>query len=310
MSVSFRTRVGAVAIGLSGLALAAAVAQQATTQNPQNPNAPTQSQLDPANPNLGRPDANGLQTGQPGRATPGRQPYSANFRGEQGNVNSMNAVEKYFANCLLKKNQAEVELSQFAAEQTENPQVRQFAQMLVKDHREIVNRLQQVAGTGGLKSTDSTNSTSTSLGTSGVNATPGLPSTPASETATPSVGNVGDGRLSRAGQNSNIALMQVADLEQKIADRCHKALREELQGKSGAEFDECFIGAQVGGHMHMLAALEVLSQESQGELKQIAEAARPSIEKHLDEAKQLAKQLKERDQGSATAARTTRSTER
>jgi len=87
-------------------------------------------------------------------------------------------------------------------------------------------------------------------------------------------------------------LMQVGQIVEKINDRCNQALREELQQKSGNEFDECYLGAQVAGHMHMLAALEVLPSESQGELKQIAQDAKPTVEKHLEQAKDLMKQLK------------------
>ena len=47
--------------------------------------------------------------------------------------------------------------------------------------------------------------------------------------------------------------------------------------------------------MHLLAALEVIPQESQGQLKQIAEEAKPTVQKHLDKAKEL---MKERKSGS------------
>jgi len=300
MSASFRTRAGAIAIGVSFLALAAAVAQQATQRDPRNPSPPTQSQPDASNP-LGQRD---VVAPPIDRTVPGRQPYSANYRGSQAN-DAHNAVQLYFANCLLKHNQAEIELGQFAAEQSQNPRVKEFAQMLVKDHQKVVDKLQQVAGAGGLKSNRSTTLDDANPTTPGrrINETPGLPGIPGADTATPGVGTTAETRTPQAGQNPNVALMQVADIEQKIADRCQQALKEELQSKNGAEFDECFIGAQIGGHMHMLAALEVLSQESQGQVKQIADEARTGVKQHLDEAKQIAKQLKSGDQGSATATR-------
>jgi len=101
-------------------------------------------------------------------------------------------------------------------------------------------------------------------------------------------------------------LKQVAQIEEKINDRCNQALREELQQKSGTEFDECYLGAQIAGHMHMLAALEVLPDESQGQLKQIAEDAKPTVQKHLDQAKDLMKQLKSSENTNQAERSTTR----
>jgi len=114
----------------------------------------------------------------------------------------------------------------------------------------------------------------------------------------------------RAGMRGNAALDQLATIEQRINDRCNQALREELQRKSGSEFDECYIGSQIGGHMHMLAALEVIAQDAQGPLKQIASEARPTVQKHLDDAKQLVAQMKGSDENTATARRPSVDSER
>jgi predicted outer membrane protein len=41
----------------------------------------------------------------------------------------------------------------------------------------------------------------------------------------------------------------------------------------------------------MLAALDVISQESGGQLQQVAQKAKPKVEQHLKHAEDLAKQL-------------------
>jgi len=51
-------------------------------------------------------------------------------------------------------------------------------------------------------------------------------------------------------------------------------------------------------HIHALAALEVLGQQSQGQLAQVAQQARPKVQQHLDHAKQLMKQLDQQSGGS------------
>lgn len=80
-----------------------------------------------------------------------------------------------------------------------------------------------------------------------------------------------------------------SQIEKQISDRCHQMVREELESKSGKEFDQCYIGSQIGGHVHMAAALDVLANETSGELQKIVKDAKPTVEKHLKHAKDLAK---------------------
>jgi predicted outer membrane protein len=214
------------------------------------------------------------------------QPYTANFRGSQA-TGQNDQVKQYFAKCLLKQNESEVEIAQIAQQQAQNPEVKQFAQMLVEDHRQLIQKLKPLAGAQGAQS-----STSTSLG----NQTQTDAQRQASDT-TRLPGSSGAGQPNRnvnqnttSGQQDS-ALTEVAQIQEQIADRCTQALREELQQKQGAEFDKCFVGAQVGGHMHMLAELEVLEQQGPDQVKQIAQQARPKVQQHLDQAKQLMEQL-------------------
>jgi predicted outer membrane protein len=78
-----------------------------------------------------------------------------------------------------------------------------------------------------------------------------------------------------------------SQIEQEINERCAAALRKELESKSGKEFDACYVGSQIGGHMHMQAALEVLADETSGDLQTIVKEAQPVVEKHFKHAKEL-----------------------
>jgi predicted outer membrane protein len=289
MSVLFRTCVGSLGIGLCCLPLANAQ-QPAATRPGAAQTSPAQTQPQPDNPNsvIRSNRATAPQLGAP--ALPGRQQYTANYGGNQANEGQKSEIEKYFATCLLKNNQAEIEISQYAAQQSQNPKVKEFAEELVKDHQQVVQKLQPIAGNSGAHS-----ASTTSLDAAATN-----DSNPVATDTTPTPGSSGTNTAERpnaahGSSNGNDALWQVAQIEEKINNRCNQALREELQQKSGKEFDECFLGAQVAGHMHMLAALEVIPQESQGQLKQIAEEAKPTVQKHLDKAKEL---MKERKSGS------------
>ena len=289
MSVLFRTCIGSLAAGLCCLPLANAQ-QPAATRPGTAQTLPAQAQSQPDDPNsvIRSNRATAPQLDAP--ALPGRQPYTANYGGNQASEGQKSEVEKYFATCLLKNNQAEIEISQFAAQQSQNPKVKEFAEELVKDHQQVVKKLQPIAGNASAHSASNPSLDAAATNDSNriatdTTPTPGSSGTNTAESLTAAHGS----------SNGNDALMQVAQIEEKINDRCNQALREELQQKTGAEFDAAFLGAQIAGHMHLLAALEVIPQESQGQLKQIAEEAKPTVQKHLDKAKEL---MKERKSGS------------
>jgi putative membrane protein len=85
-----------------------------------------------------------------------------------------------------------------------------------------------------------------------------------------------------------------AKIEQQINERCLAMLQAELESKSGKEFDACYLGSQIAGHMHMIAALDVLAGQTSGPLQQIVKSAQPTVQKHYDEARQLMKQFDSR----------------
>jgi len=306
MSALLRLSAGAVAAGLFGLPLSAITAQQATTPRGADTDQAIQAQSDVANPPGQRGNLPQNDRAQPGRTIPGRQPYAANFRGTPQNAGQTSQeVEFYLAKCLLKNNKAEIEFAEMAEQQSQNPAVKQFAAQLAKDHQQVVQKLQPLTAAHAGTRRDATSALDANpadgVDRTKLDATGGRPGT--TDAATAAAGTA----TNRGTMNGNPALGQLASIEEKIADRCQQALREELQEKKGAEFDECFVGSQIAGHMHMLAALEVIGQESQGQLKQVADEARPAVQKHLDHAKQLAKQLRSESDNSATAGRPTTS---
>jgi putative membrane protein len=264
MSASPRLRFAIAAVGLSCLFAGYVVAQQQEVQ--EQPNAAIDA---PATPNA---------VGQADRLKTQRREYEANFRGNQASAGAQSQdVQRFLAGCLLAKNQAEVELGEFAQQQSQSPQVKEFAQMMVQEHGKLVKKMQQVAGAQAGDRNRERSLTETNREAVGQNA--------AELDAT-----------DRAA-NSNSAVDQLLAMEQQIVERCTQAAREELQQKQGVEFDKCYIGSQIGSHMHMLAALEVIQQQGPEPLQQLAQQAQPEVQKHLDQAKQIMKQL----EGAGTA---------
>jgi predicted outer membrane protein len=231
-------------------------------------------------------------------------------------------IDSFLASCLLGQNQAEVQLSEIALQKSENAQVKQFAQKMITDHKKLIEQLQPlVAMQGGANRPASTllggNSeaqgrSETTVGrTTDTTALPGSSGAgqtiPPAETSARAPGSEATRDLA-ASATADAAtapgmgpVHQLMQLDRKINERCLQMAKDELQQKSGTEFDKCYIGNAVGMHTQALAALEVIGKETQGKLAQVAQQAQPTVEQHLNHAKQLIKQLE--GQPSATAQR-------
>ena len=83
-------------------------------------------------------------------------------------------------------------------------------------------------------------------------------------------------------------------IDRQINERCLTMLQAELESKSGKEFDTCYVGSQIAGHMRMIAALDVLSSQTSGKLQQIVKASQPIVQKHYEDAQKLMNQVDER----------------
>jgi predicted outer membrane protein len=285
MSAFGRTNWAVAATGLACLVAGSALAQRAAEQR-----AATQSRDTISERAITNQDDQATQPGQV-RTTQRVQLGERNVRLQAGDQKQ--EVEKFLAGCLLAKNKCEVEFAQLAQQQSQNPQVKEFAQMLEQDHQKIVEQLEQLAGGQAGQTTTRTERQYQSTTANGQNdaqrhpgdttrlpGSPGATQTTRSQTQSETYGS----------QEMSGPFAQLAQIEKQIGERQKQAMLDELQQKSGAEFDKCYVGSQVAAHMQSLAALEVISQQ-QGQLAQIAQKAQPTVQQHLDHAKQLAKQL-------------------
>jgi predicted outer membrane protein len=187
-------------------------------------------------------------------------------------------VETYLANCLLAKNKAEIEISQVAQKEAENRQVKQFAVKMVQEHQQLAQKLQQVAGT----------QMSGQRGQSTLEQRQGADQLRETNQRTTQPAQQND---LRAGQDG--AFGQLAQIDRQITQKATEAAIDRIRDKSGTEFDQAYLACQVAAHMHMKVALDVISQQTSGELAQIAQQAQPKIEQHLEEAEKLFKQAEQ-----------------
>jgi len=300
------------------LLLSYAVAQQDTAIDKARTDADAIGQTDRATAGQADPAASGID----GRAASELNLDRTNYRAAQ-TAAGHNPVEHFLATCMLGQNKAEVELSQIALQKSENAEVKQFAQKMITDHQKMIQQLQPLAmAQGGVNRSASTilggtsesqgRSESTEGRTSDTSALPGssgasqtIPPSGTNAVASPATATAETATVANRGGNAMHELMQV---ERQINERCLQMAKDELQQKSGAEFDKCYVGNAIGMHARALAALEVIGKQTQGTLAQVAQQAQPNVQQHFDQAKQLMKQLE--GQSSAAGIQAQRETNR
>lgn len=161
---------------------------------------------------------------------------------------------------LLLGNNAEIELANLALEKTENAQVRQFAEKMIKDHTAFADKLQGVAPAGRR----------------------------AGEARTGGGGAAAEGR----GGSGRVSMHTLSEQACKIELEMTKEL---LSHYKGQDFDMGYLGQQIVAHTKMLAKLKTAKEHSNGELQQLVDEGITTTQKHLEEAKSIAKKLESKE---------------
>lgn len=237
------------------------------------------------------PQAAGQPLGQPG------QPHTSNFRGESAMGGDTQVVSNLVAAKLKLANECEVAQAKMGADRAKSDEVREFASMLKRDHEECIQKLEkampglsqvQKASFAGDGRSDSDRSDSNQAGSNRTGNTPGQPGL--------------SGQPGQGGQQAFLtgAARPLYELTRRAAEIHHQAGEEMLGQKDGAEFDRCFMQAQIGGHMWMQSELKALQDQPNlsPQLADIAREAEQKVSQHLEKAKQIAKSLEERERNS------------
>jgi predicted outer membrane protein len=98
---------------------------------------------------------------------------------------------------------------------------------------------------------------------------------------------------------------QLLNIEREARQQCLALTEDELQKLRGDEFDKAYLGQQLGGHIQMVAVLQVAERHVSPELQRIVEQQRQTAEKHLDQLRQLKQELA-RSETASSADRTPR----
>jgi predicted outer membrane protein len=252
---------------LVAVSVASVATAQVTQQTQRDPSATGQNQSRAADTNQSGQRTSQPQSGQVGQA------------GRLGASGQSTDMDSFIASCLLIGNQEEVALAQLAVDQAESDQVKQFAQMLIEDHQKAIQKLQPLAKPGiGLNEA----SQSASAGQSRAGQSSQQSGAQQYTANRPS--------LDRGAGNSATA-DQILQLDQEAAQECLQMTKSMLQEKQGAEFDKAFAGMQVGMHVGMLAKLKASERHASGELASAIKESQQTVQNHLEQAKQICKQL-------------------
>ena len=203
-------------------------------------------------------------------------------------------ADQTLATCVAIGNQEEIAIAKFAEEKAHNPEVKDFARMLVKDHQAFLQKLQKFAPEatreGYLnekgKPTENDDEKTSSKPSSRVQTAGAKQEDVDANRAAKSLQQTAGTR-----ENPNENQVDVVQLHRELAEECIRATKEGLSKKDGKEFDECFIGQQIAAHAAMKTKLVVFERHLTGDLKQLLADGAETTEKHMKKAESIMKQL-------------------
>ena len=230
----------------------------------------------------------------------------------QGQINDQALVRWIAAG-----NEAEIRINEFAQQQAQNDQVKQFAQKMVQEHTKLGEQLRQAAqgGQGG----GQPGATGRRAGERDRSARPGAADQNDADGASGRRPRAGE-RRNNAADDNNVSLLQdeqqgrragqagrpgaamrggnnpFVALHEEIKRQCAESTIQALREKQGQEFDHSFMHQQVIEHMAMLDTLKVAQNHASQNLRPALQEAQRHTQQHLEQAKQILEQLEQQRQ--------------
>lgn len=271
--------------------------------------------------------------------TPTDKQPTAPFHGQTG----QNQGDRQLAACLISDNEGEVALAKFALQKSQNPDVKEFAEQMIQAHGECLKKLSQFApnltishGTDASvpenrrdrSATTEDRSTTEDRPANATQRTKDDPQAKPDRDAKPSTKQDRDANPpakpdrdansttkpnqapgTRGNQTTTVVTQEptghvdLIRVKQEIGRLCVETMKKELGEKKGADFDKCFMGMQVGGHLHMADTLKVMKNYASPQLRSVLEEGEKTTAEHLAHAKQIMKSLEGEKRSERTAAK-------
>jgi predicted outer membrane protein len=221
-----------------------------------------------------------------GQQTESRAPQN---REESGRTTGQTQIDRpmveFLASKLVLCNNDGIKMGQMAASKAKNSEVKQFAEMLAKDHAKFNEQLKPFVA--------SYSSEPVSLAADRVTANkPAVAGkdSPAivEKTASSKIPTQTDTSL-RVGDQA--ALQRLYEISQAAHENHMAACKEMLMTKSGTEFDKGFVGFQMVGHMMLSSELKALESRSTKEFQSVIREISKSVDGHMQKAMSICKTL-------------------
>lgn len=241
-----------------------------------------------ARPPAGQPQQPGVQPARPAPAQPARPQQAGAPRAEFDQHFDQNV-----ARCLILDNRNEVAAAKIAEKKGRNDEVKDFAQRMEKDHQQFTADLERFAGNFDGGQPARTGAQAGGAAADRNEAAPAAANRNPAGNAAPPRAPQQPGQPAQPAQAGDHSARYM-QIRQEIADQCRASLQRELDSKQGKAFDDCYAGMQIGAHMRMVDELTVLSRHVSPEMKPVLDKGLKTAQKHLDEAKQLMKDVNDR----------------
>jgi predicted outer membrane protein len=196
-----------------------------------------------------------IQPGQPAQLRQQTQLTQAGHQGHSG------TADQQIAACVYGECHNEIEIAKLAESKAQNQEVRDFAQRMVRDHSPGCQEMQRLAG-----------------------------DLVADHGQTHSGAAANRSESASRGESGNLDWVSI---KKQIGQQCLASTKQELSSKSSHEFDECFMGQQIAGHMKVIDELKVLRNYASSDLQQKLDKELQTAQQHLQLAKQIEQKLKD-----------------
>jgi len=236
-----------------------------------------------------RPDAKPARA-ERGEAAERRRDRDNDSKSEVSDADQKQNLNQTLASCIAIGNQHEIAMTQFAMAHIEHPEVKKFAQMLHDDHTQLATKLAKFASEeANMKFGEGHDDAHRESSQTDRQADPKTAQVEAKDKAA-----TADRVTVTAAHSGAWNQNRMVTVERQVAQKCLTMTEKELtEAKSRGQFDQAFLGCQIGGHIGMVAKLSVFEKEADGELAHFFSKGTATTEKHLAQAKQLMTALTE-----------------
>ncbi len=251
----------------------------------QQPVAKQQPQPGGATPFIGQP--------QPGQAQP------MTFSPQDNN--------RRIAQWLAVGNDGQIELAKIAQEKASSNKVKEFAKTLVQDHQKCATDLQKYTANANLTQNQpitpgQPGNYQTLAGQPQPNQPQRIiaakPPLPADGTQGNNRGNTPQSQRDNAQPQSGANMARPVDflaVKEQVCKETLADIKKELRELEGPEFDKAFVGMQVGIHHEMIATAKAVRGYVSRDFQQMLDTGVEKNTEHLDQARQLCKDLRGHD---------------